>query len=190
MVWKRCLVVLCAMVCLGSVASGGEPVRLFDGSSLDHWKVIACEAEIVDGAILLKSGNGLVQTKKCYGDYTFTFEWKALHPELWDSGIYFRYDEVPEGRPWPRKYQVNLRRNMEGDLVGFEDAQNELPVKPHEWNRFELTVKGKTASLKVDGKLAWEATGLEQKEGHIALQAEIPGGGQFLFRNISITELD
>jgi hypothetical protein len=188
MLGKTSLGVIILVVSLVTVSPGEEPVKLFDGSSLDRWSVIGCEAEIVDGAILLKSGNGLVQTKERYGDFTFRFEWKALHPELWDSGVYFRYDEIPAGRPWPRRYQVNLRRDMEGDLVGFKNATNEVAVQPHQWNRFELTVRGDTATLSVDGQEAWKARGIEKQEGYIALQAEVPGGGQFLFRNVTVTE--
>jgi len=169
--------------------SAGEPVVLFDGKTLDNWDVIKCEAVVQDGAILLKAGNGLVQTKKRYADFTFEYEWKALKSEGWDSGVYFRYDEVPAGRPWPRRYQVNLRVGMEGDMVGFKDGRNTIATKPRDWNRFELTVKGTTAALKVNGKDAWKVDGIEQPNGFIALQAEVPGGGQFLFRNIRITEL-
>ena len=62
-------------------------------------------------------------------------------------------------------------------------------MKPGEWNRFVLTVKGSVASLKVNGKQAWKTNGIEVAKGFVALQAEIPGGGQFLFRNIKIKEL-
>ena len=43
-------------------------VTLFDGKSLSGWKVIGCEAEVADGEILLKAGNGVVRTEKKYGD--------------------------------------------------------------------------------------------------------------------------
>jgi hypothetical protein len=78
---------------------------------------------------------------------------------------------------------------MEGDLGGFKDGRNTIATKPRDWNRFELTVKGTTAALKVNGKDAWKVDGIEDPSGFIALQAEVPGGGQFLFRNIRITEL-
>ena len=43
----------------------------------------------------------------------------------------------------------------------------------------------------MNGKPAWEADGLgDPQEGFIALQAEVPGGGQYRFRNIYLTELD
>lgn len=178
-------------VLLGFVppSSSQEPIVLFDGQSLAQWDVIGCEATIQDGALLLQAGNGLVQTKRKYADFVLDFEWKALHREMWDSGVYFRYSEVPAGRPWPKQYQVNLRKGMEGELVGFQEAVNRVPVTPHAWNRFELTLQGQTASLKVDGKAAWEVSGIAERSGYIALQAEVPGGGQFLFRNIRVREL-
>lgn len=181
------LVVACAVsICAGAA----EPVALFDGRTLDGWDVIACEAVVQDGAILLKSGNGLVQTKKKYGDFVLEYEWKALKDDRWDSGVYFRYDVVPEGRPWPRRYQVNLRKGMEGDLDGFPAGKNAVATKAGEWNRFVLTVRGATAALKVNDQSAWQVDGLEVRDSHLALQAEVPGGGQFLFRNIRLTELD
>jgi hypothetical protein len=174
--------------CVSSTLAA-EPEVLFDGKSLDNFKVITCEAEVKDGAILLVGGNGLVQTKKRYSDYTFSCEWKTLEKQQWDSGIYFRYDEIPEGRPWPRRYQVNLLKGQEGNLVGFPDAVNKVPIKPQEWNSFELTVKGAAASLKVNGKLAWKADGLEHPSGYIAIQAEVPKGGRFMFRNVRVIDL-
>ncbi len=182
------LVTIAAVYCPGSLRAD-EPLSLFDGKTLQGWDVLTCEAEVQDNAILLKGGNGLVQAKKQYGDFVLEFEWKALKPDGWDSGIYFRYTEVPKGRPWPNKYQVNLRKGMEGDLVGFPKGKNKVALKPGQWNRFQLTVKGAVAALQVNGKEAWKVDGIKTAKGFIALQAEIPGGGQFLFRNIRIKEL-
>jgi hypothetical protein len=178
-----------AVSCCAGPAGAGEPVVLFDGASLEHWDIISCEAAVQDGAILLKAGNGLVQTKRQYGDFLLDFEWRTLESSRWDSGIYFRYREIPEGRPWPRQYQVNLLKGMEGNLAGFQEAVNPVPVKAQDWNRFELMVKGAAASLKVNGKPAWRVDGIATPKGYIALQAEVPRGGQFLFRKIRITEL-
>jgi hypothetical protein len=78
---------------------------------------------------------------------------------------------------------------MEGDLGGFRDGRNTVPTKEGDWNRFALTVRGTKASLDVNGKPSWSVDGIEQPSGYIAIQSEVPGGGQFLFRNIRITEL-
>ena len=166
-------------------------VALFDGKTLDGWTLIKCEAEVNDGDILLKAGNGLVQTEKKHGNFILDFEWKALRDEKWDSGVYFRYDSVPQNRPWPARYQVNLRYDMAGYLDGLEEVRDKGLVKAGQWNRFRLTVWGSKASLEINGKPAWEADGLSGPEtGFIALQAEVPGGGQYRFRNIYLTELD
>ena len=170
---------------------GGKRVALFDGKTLDGWTIINCEATVDDGDILLTAGNGLLQTDKKYGDFVLEFEWKALRDDKWDSGVYFRYDTVPAGRPWPGRYQVNLRQGMEGNIGELEQARSEGLVKPAQWNKFKLTVRGTEVSLEMNGKPAWQADGLgEPKVGFIALQAEVPGGGQHRFRNIYLTELD
>ncbi|MHC4430961.1 MAG: 3-keto-disaccharide hydrolase [Planctomycetota bacterium] len=174
-----------------SLEGEGKRIALFDGKTLNGWTVIKCEATVDDGDILLAAGNGLVQTEKKYGDFILEFEWKALRNNRWDSGVYFRYDSVPEGRPWPNRYQVNLRQGMEGNVGDLDGAQSEGLVNDGEWNKFKLTVQATKAALEINGKGAWQADGLgDPQEGFIALQAEVPGGGQYRFRNIYLTELN
>ena len=172
-------------------ASGGKRVALFDGKTLTGWTVLKCEATVDDGDILLVAGNGLVQTEGQYGDFVLDFEWKSLREEKWDSGIYFRYDSVPEGQAWPPRYQVNLRYDQAGNVGSLEAARSEGLVKVGQWNQFQLTVQGTKVSLVINGTPAWTADGLAGPEkGFLALQAEVPGGGQYRFRNIYLTELD
>lgn len=176
----------------GAAAAPGARTSLFDGKSLKGWTVEKCEAEVQDGNILLKAGNGVVQSEKMYGDYVLELEWKALKPEKWDSGIYFRYTSLPvppSKRPWPERYQVNLRQGEEGNFVGLGSAKCNTLFKDHAWNKLKLTVRGSRVSLEVNGQKAWEVDGVKDPKGYVALQAEVPGGGQHLFRNIFITEL-
>ena len=171
-------------------AKPGRRVALFDGKSLDAWDVLKCEAVLDQGTILLKAGNGLVQTKKKYRDYVFEYEWKALKDDKWDSGVYFRYDSVPDNKPWPPRYQANLLKGDEGNVHELKGATSQGLCKNGEWNSFKLTVRGATAQMEINGKPAWKVTGVEGPEySFIGLQAEVPGGGQFRFRNIYITEL-
>ena len=180
-------VALSATSCVPEDAS----VSLFDGKTLNGWTVLKCEAAVDDGNILIQEGNGLIQTEKMYGDFVLEFDWKALLDDKWDSGVYFRYTSVPEGRPWPARYQVNLRQGQEGNVGALEQARSEGLVKIGQWNHFKLTAQGTKASLEMNGQSAWEADGLgDPLKGYIALQAEVPGGGQHRFRNIYLTELD
>jgi len=183
------LIVLLVATATIAVEPEAKTVDLFDGKTLDGWEIINCEAEVQDGAILIKSGNGLVQTKQQYADFVLEFEWKALAEKFWDSGVYFRYLEVPKGRPWPNRYQTNLFRGQEGNVGGLKNATSKGLVNDGQWNHFKLTVQGTKAALEINGKPAWKADGLAEPKGYISLQAEVPRGGQFLFRNVRLTEL-
>ncbi|MDD4869820.1 MAG: DUF1080 domain-containing protein [Kiritimatiellae bacterium] len=173
------------------VPAAGQRVALFDGKTLDGWDILKCEAVVEDGCIRLKAGNGVVQTKKKYNsDFVIEFEWKALREDRWDSGVFFRYESAPESRPWPSRYEVNVRKGDEGNVAGLNGAKCQGLFKKGEWNTFKLTARGTTAELEINGKPAWKVDGLAgPKEGFIGLQAEVPSGGQCLFRNIYITEL-
>ena len=182
---------LLSFTLLTSCSAQGKRVPLFNGKNLDGWTVLKCEAEVKDGNMFIKSGNGLVQSEKKYKNFVLEYEWKALGEDKWDSGIYFRYNEVPKGRPWPKRYQANLLKGKEGDVGGIKGASSKGLLKDREWNKFKLIVKGTKISLTINEKEAWKGEGLEDLEaGFIAVQAEVPGGGQHLFRNIFITELE
>jgi hypothetical protein len=172
-------------------ARPGQRVALFDGKNLDAWDVLKCEAVVDQGTILLKAGNGMVQTKKKYKSYIFELESMALKDDKWDSGIYFGYDSIPAGKPWPPRYQANLLKGDEGNVAGLKGARSNGLCPDRGWNSFKLTVRGTAVEMEINGKPAWKATGLEGPElSYIGIQAEVPGGGQFRFRNIYITELE
>ena len=165
-------------------------VSLFDGKSLDGWKVEKCEAEVQDGCILLKGGNGWVRTEKAYADFVLELEWKALKKDHYDSGVYIR--AVQPNKPkasWPDRNQVNLRQDLMGNIKEYKAAVSRPDlVKEGDWNKFRLVVLGKTAELLINGKQAWKIDDLKPASGLIGLQCEVPAGGQFLFRDIRISE--
>lgn len=186
------LLALVALAFLFTAAApmAGERVALFNGKDLDGWTVLKCEAAVDNGDILIQTGNGLIQSKAKYADFVLEFDWKALAEDNWDSGVYFRYDSVPAKDPWPPRYQLNLRKGMEGNVDGPKGASSKGMIKAGEWNTFKLTVKGSALDLQINGQPAWKAEGLAgPATGFIALQAEVPNGGQHRFRNIYITEL-
>lgn len=184
------LVLAASLLTSGFASAQQKRVSLFNGKDLKGWSILKCEAEVKDGNMFIKSGNGLVQTAKKYQNFVLEYEWKALGEDKWDSGVYFRYTSVPKGRPWPKRYQANLLKGKEGDVGGIKGASSKGLLKDREWNKFKLTVNGSKISLQINGKDAWKGDGLEDLEaGFIAVQAEVPGGGQHYFRNIFITEL-
>jgi hypothetical protein len=181
-----------AIMGLAYAMTAQQPVSLFDGKTLNGWKVVTCEAEVVDGSIFIKAGNGFLLADKQYADFVLECEWKALNLEMWDSGIYFRADSLPEEGarfPWPRQYQINMKKGEEGAVPGVDKEICSAQFKKGEWNHYKLTVIGDTAELIFNGVKVWTKDGFTPAKGFLCLQAEVPGGGQFLFRNITILEL-
>ncbi len=173
-------------------AYGGDGYRaeLFNGRDLDGWQVTGCDAGVDNGLLVLRSGDGFVRTNERHGDFVLELDWRARRTADYDSGVYIRADLPPEGKPWPARYQVNLKQGAEGNLLGVPGATSSGLVKPGQWNHFKLTVSGDTAELEINGQKAWKASGLKNADGYIGFQSEVDGGGQFEFRNIELTDLD
>ena len=164
-------------------------VSLFDGKTLDGWKVENCQVEVQNGCIFLKGGNGWLRSEKAYGDFVLELDWKALKKEHYDSGVFIRAVPPAGKSPWPEHNQVNLRQDRMGNIAEYKGAvaRTDL-VKPGDWNHFRLVVVGQTAELLINGRQAWKIDDLKPASGLIGLQCEVPGGGQFLVRNVRICE--
>lgn len=185
------LMTLCSAV-LSPLAFADEGFRysLFDGKTLHGWTAEnGAVAEVEEGAILLKAGDGWLRSDHTYRDFKLHVEWKALKAEGYDAGIFLRASR--EGKPFPKPgYQINLKEGQEGTLIGIQGGEVKGMIKPGEWNTFDITAKGTKATLDINGKRAFEADGLMIERGYVGIQVEVPLGGQFLVRNIEITELD
>ena len=126
--------------------------------------------------------------EKIYGDFVLELEWKAVKKEQYDSGVFIRAVPPPE-RPRGPSEPGQSPPGLMGNIQQYKGAvaRTDL-VKPGDWNHFRLVVVGKTAELLINGKQAWKIDNLTPASGLIGLQCEVPGGGQFLFRNIRISE--
>ncbi len=164
-------------------------VAMTHGDAPSHWVVTGCETEFANGELLLKSGDGFVRTCHPYKDFVLEFEYLPVNENDWDSGIYIRADLPPEGKPWPDRTQINLKRGYEGNLLGFPKAVSAGLTKPKAWNAMKVTCKGPNVSVELNGQPAWSIDNFEEREGYIGFQAEVAGGGQFRFRNVRITEI-
>jgi hypothetical protein len=162
---------------------------LFDGRTLEGWTAEnGCEAEVVDGQMLLKAGDGWLRADNIYTDFKLHVEWKALKAEKYDAGIFIRSSR--EGKPFPQpSYQLNLLQGKEGNIGGLPGAESNGLVKAGEWNTFDITVIGETVALDINGQHAYRVGGLKRSSGYIGFQIEVPLGGQFLLRNIQLTEI-
>jgi hypothetical protein len=179
-------------VCAAATAAESAVFQasLFNGRDLDGWQVTGCEAVVENGLLVLKSGDGFVRADERHGDFVLELDWRARRRSNYDSGIYIRADLPVLGKPWPNRYQVNLKQGGEGNLLGVKGGTSSGLAKAGEWNHFKLTVVGDQAELEINGQKAWKTSGLENADGYIGLQSEVDGGGQFEFRDITVTDLD
>lgn len=188
----RCLLMV-GLIAQATVSFAAEPTgvrtRLFDGQTLRGWQVTGCEAVVEEGVLLTKAGDGFIRADHRYRDFILELSYKPRQAEKYDAGIYIRSELPSEGRPYPSKHQINLLQGDEGNLLGFKDARSKGLVKAGEWNSLKLTVIGDQAELQINGSPAWKTNGLAEQEGYVGIQVEVPGGGQFEFKDIYITEL-
>ncbi len=164
-------------------------VELFNGKNLDGWKITECDVAVEDGALVLKKGEGFLYVDHRYRDFVLELDWKSLKPEKYDSGVYIRCELPAAGKHWPSRYQMNLKEDDEGDLLGVPNAKKLGLIKKGDWNQFKLTVVGSGAVLEINGKPAWKADGLKSADGYIGIQSEVTAGGQHAFKNIRVTEI-
>jgi hypothetical protein len=196
MLQLRCAAGAIAALLLSSLAvaaaaeSAGYKSSLFNGRDLDGWQVAGCKPTVEAGLLVLGGPDGWLRTNEKHGDFVLELDWRARKASEYDSGIYIRAAEPAEGKPFPDRYQINLKQGGEGNLLGLKGATSSGLIKPGEWNHFKITVVGDRAELEINGQPAWKAEGLTAADGYIGLQSEVPLGGAFEFRNIELTDLD
>ncbi|MEO1997364.1 MAG: family 16 glycoside hydrolase [Planctomycetaceae bacterium] len=76
-----------------------------------------------------------------------------------------------------------------GTVIGIPGGKARGLARPAgEWNTFDIDVVGDLIRTRVNGQTAYEARGLKIPSGHVGLQVEVPQGGQFQIRALSIIE--
>jgi hypothetical protein len=189
---KRTLSALVATFTLATLCTAApaqEWVSLFDGRSMEGWtKVNAGDWTVKDGILTYTGGgNGWLRTNREYSNFSLVTTWRFPSGDRWDSGLFLRAGL--DGNPWPRQgYQVQMLKGQEGGIDGSRGARARPDLlKPSgEWNTYQITVVGDTATLAINGQQATVGTGLTRPRGYIGWQAE---GFPLEIRQVAIMEL-
>ncbi len=183
-------------------------VSLFDGKSLDGWKINENPAglKLEDGCIVVNGERAHVFYEGPVANHDFkNFHFKAevMTFKNSNSGIYFHTAFQKDG--WPSKGYEAQVNNTHGDpkktagLYGIKD-NFESPAKDEVWFTYEIIVEGKHIVTKIDGKVITDYTEAEGEKrpdsfkgrllssGTFALQIHDPGS-KVKYRNIQVKVL-
>jgi len=141
-------------------------ISLFDGKSLDGWKVgkNADSFKVEDGAIVVNGNVAHLFYVGPVNDHNFkNFDFKAqvMTTPGSNSGMYF-HTEYQEGG-WPKKgFEVQVNNShtdwrRTGSLYAIQDVKEQV-VKDNEWYTEEIVVQGKKVTIKINGKTVNEYT--------------------------------
>jgi hypothetical protein len=157
----------------GRGCEGFSPV--FNGTNLDGWAGDADNYEVRDGAIVCKPGKGgTLYTKEKYADFVARVEF--LLPPGGNNGLAIRYPghgnpaydgmtelqvldntaEMYAGKLDPRQYH--------GSVYGMIPAKTGYLNKVGEWNFEEVTVKGSTIKVELNGTVILDGDVSQVKE--------------------------
>lgn len=188
-----------------------QTVELFNGKDLAGWEMWTGPTNeqvfsVVDGIIhCTGQPMGFLYTKETYDNYQLHVEWRWGEKPS-NSGIFIFMQN--EHKHWCNAVEVQLCAGQAGDFVllgGSSVAEfsvkkgekrPDFPVikgksakvenPTGEWNSADITVKGGTITVYINGIKQNYGSKSTHKSGHIGLQSE---GGEVKFRNIRLTPL-
>ena len=199
------------------VADDKDWVALFDGKTLDGWKVKGGIAKyaVEDGTIVGTTVEGSSNTFLCKGDFKdFALELEVKCDPKLNSGIqvrshvYQKDDADPENRKRAGVVygpQCEIARKDTGTAARFYDEGRRgmwlCELKPEAknsfqddgWNRYRIVVQGNHYRSWINGVAASDFTDEKDSQGLIGLQvhgiAKGEGPYQVRWRNVRIQEL-
>jgi hypothetical protein len=200
----------------GLAADDAGTIKLFNGKDFTGWRKFVdpkSKADpdkiwtIKDGLIVCEgSVNGYLITDKEYENYVLRVQWRwgDKITRNRNSGVFIHV--VGPDKIWPKAIEAQLFADHAGDIWlvdGFKlqvDKARQDPKTPRhflhlkdgvekpigEWNQYEITCKGDSVKLVVNGQLENEGTLSEYTKGKILLQSE---GAEIHFRNVELTPI-
>ena len=131
-----------------AIAQAGGFTTLFDGSSLDGWRVLGnANWELSEGAVSANSGNGFLVSEESYGDFELSLEFWVDTPA--NSGIFIRCSD-PQSVNDRNSYEVNIydtradQTYRTGGIVHLA-APSAVINSGGQWNTYQITALGISA---------------------------------------------
>lgn len=184
---------------------------VFDGKTLDGWAGPVENYEVKDGAIVCKPNKGgTIYTKDEYADFVARVEFKL--PPGGNNGLAIRYPgqgdtayvgmcELQILDDTAKKYEKLDPRQSNGSVYGIVAAHRGYLRPVGEWNFEEVTVKGSTIKVELNGTVIVDADvskvtqymgnsphpGKDRTSGHFGFAGH---SDPVAFRNVQIKKLE
>jgi hypothetical protein len=204
----RCLLALAVtLTALSSAAA--EPVKLFDGKTLDGWegdtkKTWKVEDGCIVGGDLMHTvpRNEFLCTMKSYGDFELKVTFKLVGDRAKaNAGVQFRSKRIPNHHE-VIGYQADVGQGYWGALYD-ESRRNKVLVQPNkeliekvvkhdDWNEYVIRCEGPHIQLWLNGKQTVDYTEPDDKiarSGIIGLQIHGGAKAKAYYKDITIREL-
>ena len=199
---------------MSSPIYGADFQPLFDGKSLDGWVVKGEPGQeppqgqwlIKEGVLTAKPGHSWLSTAKMYGDFTLRLEWRV--PENGNSGVFIHVPDLKPGQqPYVQGIEIQVLDDAgpeykgklkpwqyAGSIYGAVAAENTGYKGKDQWNKFEITCRGSSIEVVMNGNRAAvadaekvESLKSRPRRGYIGLQNH---GTPVEYRNIELKVLE
>ena len=182
---------------------GEDWVSLFNGKDLTGWVKVGNEKWEVENGTIHGQGitkeYGYLRTEQTYKDFHLSLRFKCEADG--NSGVFFHSDFKPGTADVSKGLQFEIDRvigHHSGGIYGDGRAwivwpapENELVVRPDDWNEFLLKVEGNRYVSRLNGVPMVDFTDPTPKsfDGYISLQLHSGGLGNMRFKDIYIRDL-
>jgi hypothetical protein len=212
----RCLApVIAALTLFTSVGCAAEPTALFNGRDFTGWEFVGSPATAIATVCTLRADGviaaagqpvGFITTAASQANYRLHVEWR-WPGKPGNGGILVHVSSGPKDRAWPLSFQVQTKNLAAGDVLPMAGAAFAEPLtsapgaatalKAHtapdsekpagEWNTADITCRGDTIEVVINGVPQNRVTGCSLREGKIGFQFE---GAPFELRRVTVLALD
>lgn len=181
---------------LFSGISFAAPEKIFDGKSLDGWKLNGAAYWTAADGILKgesddKKQGSVLWTEKSFKDFTVEFDFRFSGDV--DSGIFLRAEN--------EQIQIGTSRSLKRDMTGspYIGNKGKYPqeaegvkdlLKIGEWNKMKIVAKGNTYTVTLNGKqvIEYKSDTAKDEAGPLGLQVHPGVKMKVEFKDLTVEE--
>ncbi len=152
------------------------------GSDIKAWKQIGQGKWDYAYGVLTATGKlGVLKSPASYKDFALKLQSRVSKGG--NGGLFLR---LPPGsslepKPWEAGYEIQMQDDYgkppsnvsTGSVILIAAPKANLVRKPDVWNDYEITCRGETITVKMNGQLVTEARSKRSLAGHIGFESEV-----------------